>query len=432
MSGKRAVRPQWNRWIALFLWTGAVAAVGLWITPTVWAAEVRGDTDLFRLPAGEVINDDLYVGAGEIFIDGTVEGDLVAAGGYIEVNGEVTGDVILAGGGLVINGRVGDDARLAGGGITVAGAIGDDLFIAGGGPGWPGVPAFPLRIGERTIAQGVRVASSAAVDGDVYVVGGQGVLDGAIGGDLFAGMGTIALGGTVGGDARLDADRVEVQPNSKVAGTLRYDSDDPATIPNGVAATVIEDDPVDEDEAQAEQPNVAWQVIGWLWRTFLIVLGFTLLAWLIWQLAPGLVRRAESGVRARPVEAMLYGLLIAAFFLPLLAAFVALAWIFWGWAAALATGFGLLGVMGLLWILSPLFSGYWLGQRLAARNIVDGDLATFLVGVLTIVLVARLLMLIPFVGFLVAGLIYLLSFALTVGGWLAARQQQAVMVGVTR
>jgi hypothetical protein len=73
-----------------------------------------------------------------------------------------------------------------------------------------------------------------------------------------------------------------------------------------------------------------------------------------------------------------------------------------------------------------------LGQRLAARNIVDGDLATFLVGVLTIVLVARLLMLIPFVGFLVAGLIYLFSFAFTVGGWLAARRQQATMVGVTR
>jgi cytoskeletal protein CcmA (bactofilin family) len=432
MSGKRAARPGWNRWIALFLWIGAVAAVGLWIAPSVRAAEVRGDNDLFRLPAGEVINDDLYVGAGEIFIDGTVEGDLVAAGGYIEVNGEVTGDVILAGGGLVINGRVGDDARLAGGGITVSGAIGDDLFVAGGGPGWPGVPAFPMRINERTIAQGVRVASSATVDGDAYVVGGQGVLDGSIGGDLFAGMGAIALGGTVGGDARLDASRVEVQPNSQVAGVLRYDSDDPATIPNGVAATVIEDDPVDEDEAQTEQPNLAWRVIGWLWRTFLIVLGFALLAWLIWQLVPGLVRRAESGVRARPVEAMLYGLLIAAFFLPLLAAFVALAWIFWGWAAALATGFGLLGGMGLLWILSPLFSGYWLGQRLAARNIVDGDLATFLVGVLTIVLVARLLMLIPFVGFLVAGLIYLFSFAFTVGGWLAARRQQATMVGVTR
>jgi cytoskeletal protein CcmA (bactofilin family) len=431
MSGKRAGRPKWKRWIALFLWIGAVAAVGLWLAPTAWAAELRGGGDLFRLPAGEVINDDLYVGAGEIFIDGTVEGDLVAAGGYIEVNGEVTGDVILAGGGLVINGRVGDDARLAGGGITVAGSIGDDLFIAGGGPGWPGIPAFPMRIGERTIAQGVRVASSATINGDVYVVGGQGMLDGTIDGDLFAGMGAVTLGGTVGGDARLDAGRVEVQPNSQVAGVLRYDSDDPTTIPQGVAATIIENEPVDESAAQAEQPNLAWRVVGWLWRTFLIVLGFALLVWLVWRLAPGLVRRAEAGVRTQPVQAMLYGLLIAAFFLPLLIALVALAWIFWGAPAGLAAAFGLLGLMGLLWLLSPLFSGYWLGQQLAARKLLAGDLTTFLVGVLTIVLVARLLMLIPFVGFLFAGLIYLLSFALTVGGWLAARQPQAVMVGVT-
>ncbi|HEY7712235.1 MAG TPA: hypothetical protein VIG57_19645, partial [Candidatus Entotheonella sp.] len=101
-----------------------------------WAAEVRGgegDGDIFRLPAGEVINDDLVVAAGEIFIDGMVEGDLVAAGGYIEVNGHVTGDVLVAGGGIVVNGRIDDDARIAGGGVTLAGSIGDDLFVAGGG-----------------------------------------------------------------------------------------------------------------------------------------------------------------------------------------------------------------------------------------------------------------------------------------------------------
>ena len=53
----------------------------------------EGANGVFRLPAGEIVQDDLYVTGGEIYIDGNVEGDLVAFGGYIEVNGNVTGDV---------------------------------------------------------------------------------------------------------------------------------------------------------------------------------------------------------------------------------------------------------------------------------------------------------------------------------------------------
>ena len=37
--------------------------------------------EVYRLPAGQVIEDDLYVSAGEIYIDGKIEGDLVAGGG---------------------------------------------------------------------------------------------------------------------------------------------------------------------------------------------------------------------------------------------------------------------------------------------------------------------------------------------------------------
>ncbi len=129
--------------------------------------------EVYRLAAGEVVADDLYVSAGEIYIDGTVEGDLVAFGGYIEVNGEVTGDLISSGGGIVVNGKVGDDVRAAGAGIRINGSVGDDLLVAGGGTA-PGAPPFPMQIDGRQIEQGVWVSSDATVGGDAYLVGGTG------------------------------------------------------------------------------------------------------------------------------------------------------------------------------------------------------------------------------------------------------------------
>jgi hypothetical protein len=393
------------------------------------AAEIRGgegDGDIFRLPAGEVINDDLVVAAGEIFIDGMVEGDLVAAGGYIEVNGHVTGDVLVAGGGIVVNGRIDDDARIAGGGVTLAGSIGDDLFVAGGGPVWPGGPAVPFQVNGRDIAQGVQVASSAAVGGDAYVAGGQGVIDGAVNGDLFAGMGRIVFGGQVDGDARLYSQSLLVRDEASIAGALRYQSSEDVVVPPDVATT-IEAESAAVTAVAAEEPfgPRLWRVVAWLWRTILLAAGFALLAWLLWQLAPGFLESSGRAIAARPIEAVLHGIVAAALLLPVAIVLGILFAIFWGWTGATAIALLILGAIGLLWILSPLLAGYWLGRLLAARGYVSGRLLAMLAGVLLIVLVARLVTVIPCIGVLTASVIYLLSFVMALGGLILARRQQA-------
>lgn len=417
----------WLKWFgSLRLWVALVAGLAfLSLALPALAAEVRGgegEEAIFRLPAGEVVNDDLYVGASEIYIDGIVEGDLVAAGGYIEVNGEVREDVILAGAGIVINGRVGDDARIAGGSVTITGAIADDLFVAGGGPFWPGAPAVPFRIGARDIVPGVQLASSATVGGDSYIVGGRGALNGLYSGDLFAGMSSIILGGRVEGDARLYGQQVEVREDARVAGTLRYGSGQPATIPAGVAATVVQEE-APQATAPAPQRTIAQQILGWLWRTLLLVVGFGLLAWLLWQLAPGVLHATSDGIRARPLEAALYGIVVTALLAPLILALVLLGAIFWGAPGALAAASFLFGAVGLLWILSPLLTGFWLGEILRSRGYLSSELGAYWVGALSIVLLARLLLLIPCVGPLAAGLLYLASFVLAVGGLIQARRQ---------
>jgi cytoskeletal protein CcmA (bactofilin family) len=176
------------------------------------AATLAGD-DAYHLPAGQVIEDNLYVMAGEIIIDGTLDGDLVAMGSYIEVNGEIRGDVLAMGGGIVINGAVTGDVRIVGGGLAINGVVGGDLVSAGGGAA-PEMLAFPLELNGRRIEQGTRLAASASIGKDALMTGGIGVIQGAIAGTLWAAMGAIQLDGTVGGDANLYGSQITVSEHA--------------------------------------------------------------------------------------------------------------------------------------------------------------------------------------------------------------------------
>ncbi len=68
------------------------------------------------IPAGEVIEDDLYLFGNTITIDGTVKGDVIAFGSTITIGqtGVVEGDLMGAGQSVIVNGQVQDDARIAG------------------------------------------------------------------------------------------------------------------------------------------------------------------------------------------------------------------------------------------------------------------------------------------------------------------------------
>jgi cytoskeletal protein CcmA (bactofilin family) len=85
--------------------------------PAAYAADGRGG-DRIVIPAGQVIDDDLYVGANDFVLDGTIKGDLVVAARTVTINGTVEGDLWAAAQSVVINGIVMDDARVAGAVVT--------------------------------------------------------------------------------------------------------------------------------------------------------------------------------------------------------------------------------------------------------------------------------------------------------------------------
>lgn len=385
------------------------AIIAVLVAGPVFAAEF-GSGDTYRLPAGQVIEDDLTVMAQEIYIDGRVEGDLVAMGAYVEINGVVTGDVLAAGAEVRINGVVEDDVRAAGAGVIVAGKIGDHLFAAaGGGEG----AVSPVQVAGRSVVQGVRIERGATVGGSAYMFAGEALIDGAIANDLQAGAGTVILNGEVGGDANLDVGKLTIGDSAQVGGVLSYAAPEAASVPPGVAGDVR----FEQRQQPRTTPAPGFRP-GQILRPLLMLAGFALLGWLLLRFAPDALRRPAQALALRPGQAALYGIAALAllFAIPLLSILIFLAiLLFWGWFPALMFAVLLTAALVLAWTLSPLITGLWAGRALLRATGREGsDFLALCLGVLLIVLLS----LIPLVGWLVG----LASLVFALGALILARR----------
>jgi hypothetical protein len=311
------------------------------------------------------------------------------------INGTVTGDAMLAGASIQMNGRVDGDVRAAGAEVAISGTIGEDL-IAGAGGG----SMIPFAAGAQPLTQGIRLADSARVGGDALLGAGAGSVDGMIVRNLWLGMGTATLAARVGGNAEIASDAISVADTAHISGALRYTSTAPNPTLEAIAATAQYTPPTPE-----QRPDPLAAFLGWLLRTALVLVGFALLAWLALRLTPHLLTGPASALAA-----------ILFIFLPLAsAALMFVMVLFWGWFPGVVLGLALFGVLAMLWFLSPLITGLWLGRRLAtALGREANDLTALLGGVLLLALLGRL----PFVGWLVS----LVSFVLALGALIVARR----------
>jgi hypothetical protein len=138
------------------------------------------------IPAGEPVDHDLYVFAGTVISNGTINGDLVVAGGTVDINGAVQGDVLAAGGRVSLNGTVSGDVRVAGGQVVVGSDVSEDLLVAGG----------QVTVGGR-------------IGQDLIVSAGDLTLSGTVAGSTIGSVGTYDKSGTVSG-----TDGIHVNPRS--------------------------------------------------------------------------------------------------------------------------------------------------------------------------------------------------------------------------
>ncbi len=125
---------------------------------------------------------DVYVGSGQVLVEGKIDGDLLVGGGKVTLNGEVTEDVRVAAGDVVFNGRVGQDVTAGAGTVTF-------------GP-------------------------NSEVAGSVTVGSGMVVFNGEVIGDVWVGAGATQLSGVFGQDVNLETSEVQVLPNAIISGNL--------------------------------------------------------------------------------------------------------------------------------------------------------------------------------------------------------------------
>src|ERR671921_2671741 len=367
----------------LALVTLALLLAGLAVASPGWAVETRSGDEVVISP-DEVLDDDLYVTANRVVVEGTIRGDLVAFGQSVTVDGTVEGDLIAAGQSVEIGGEVDDDARIAGQALLLGegASVGDDLIAA---------------------AYSLQNEPESNVGGTLWYAGYQALLAGTVGEDLAGAANALTLGGEIGGDADVDVDGEEgggappafvpvpqgpiptVEPgltltdSALIGGNLTYQSSTEAQIDPGARIegdVVREERPVEEEEEEAARSPLTETVLDALRSLVALVLVGLLLVWIV----PGWIRHRAYTVLDRPLASLGWGLLGLVSF-PILGVVVLLVTILLAIVLGLLTLGGLVALIIVLSLLAEaaLVLALWVSTGYLAQIVVS-----FLAGVLLV------------------------------------------------
>ena len=210
-------------------------------------AQTNDKSDLVTIELGK----DHFAAGHDITVTNAVAGDLLAAGSEIILNEKVGGDAVAAGGTVRLNGNFSDNAYAAGGRVYVNGTIVRNARLAGGN---------------------VETAPSSRIEGGASIAAGQARVNGSIGSYLQAAGGSLYLNGSVGGDVDASARQIELGPDARINGKLRYRSN--AVLKQDPGAQVlggIEQLPFRVHRASAVARGLAL-FIFWFWTFGLMVL----------------------------------------------------------------------------------------------------------------------------------------------------------------
>lgn len=250
------------------------------------AAQISGGSTV-TVPAGERIDDDLYVTGAEITIDGEVTRDVFAGAATLRLNGRVGGDLTAAAGTIRVAGPVGGSVRASAATVEIAAPVGWDVAALG--------------VGTLTVQSGATVGHDLAL-----IQAGSVTMDGTVRGAVRGSAETLVLAGQVLGDVDVEAQRIEIRDGAKIEGALRYRSPNPATIAPG--ATIV--GPVEHTATRNQEGSetLAGRALAWL-GTVLLRLGWALVAGtLLILLLPRPVVAVSDTLRKAPLVSALWGL----------------------------------------------------------------------------------------------------------------------------
>lgn len=160
-----------------------------------------------------VISENVYAAGGQTTVSSAVNGDAIVAGGRVVVSGNVSGDVAAAGGSVDIFESVNGDVRALGGQVTIGESVAGDVVVLGGS---------------------VSILSDVVVGGDLIVLGGAVFLDGAVNGDARLMAGELFFTGSVAGNVDARVETVSFEDTASIGGNFMYRANKEADIPESV------------------------------------------------------------------------------------------------------------------------------------------------------------------------------------------------------
>jgi len=345
------------------------------------------DSPTISVSAGETRQGDLYAAAQTIEIAGVQNGDLIGWAQTISITGEVTGDLWVGGQGITIQGRVGDSARVFCNSLVVQGEIDGDLMVFA-----QTVTISPGAVVTGDIVGLVQILNIDGTIGGRLKTGGQTVnLRGEVLGDVEATVGEFRLSGAIRGDANITCDTLKVEPESSIEGNLIYSARQPLEELDGmnvIAGSIEFEEKVDEEETEEDSGfSLSWL----LWR--LVILG--------WSFIVGAVLIAVFRKQVPAMEAAIERETLASFGvgfvlaipLPVAALIVCIL------VVTIPLSMITLALWGIGWYAAHLAVSVWLGRRILSLA-GWGDPSPYL-GLLIGLVIYKLVLWIPFLGFVV-------------------------------
>jgi cytoskeletal protein CcmA (bactofilin family) len=279
---------------------------------TALAADTRQGQTVTVGP-NEVVNDDLYVAANTVEIQGTINGNLIAFGSTIDVSGTVTRDMMASGGTITIPGEVQGSVRVAGAQVTVSGKIAGDLVAAAGT---------------------LNVNKEATIGRDVLASASNARFAGSIARNVQIAGGNVAFSGPVGGNVTAWDTNLKLDSGAAIQGNLNYNSSNNASIAGGAAVTGTTN-----HTFPSNVPNLGVSILGW----FQTLVGFFVLGVLLVLIAPRFNAKAVEAYKTSPWSRLGIGLAVL-LGVPIVALFVfVLGLIVGGWWLSLF-------LLGIYWL----------------------------------------------------------------------------------
>lgn len=329
------------------------------------------------------INEELknvYTAGNVVSINSNIKNGLYAVGNTINLNADVDGTLNAGGGTIIVKGNVSGTVHAGGGSILIEGAVGEDLFIGGGD---------------------IVLTETSSVGDDLIVGAGKITIDGPIGGNILLKAEEVVINSKVAGNVNIRANKLELGDNAEIAGNLEYTSKEKAEIDESKVL----------GEVTFHQKKVAKMGLFKGSKIFSGFLTLIFLLKLLGAIAVGLIfvyllKRFTGEVVKESLQKFWlnlgigFGLLIL---IPIACIILAISII----------GLWIAGIVGVIYILlltlSSVFAsiilGAWLIKVLTKKQEYIIDWKAVVVGVIVI----KLIVLIPFVGWLPKFIFFLIG-----------------------